>query len=489
MKTMHKWVALLILAACTAWQPAYAQQGYDIGVTVRSFPGKELYLAYYFGDKQYLKDTATAENGVFRFQGTEALPGGMYLVVMPPKNNYFEIVVSGDQQFTLETDTLDFVKSMKVKGSEENDLFFQDLRYLAAKRAEITALNEQGKSLAPGSPEAAASKEAAGRIDQEVKTYRKEFIARHPDLFYTKVLTSMQEPEIPEPPKDASGKVLDSLFQFKYYRAHYFDHLDFADDRMLRTPIMYNKVSTFLERLTHPHPDSLCKAIDYIAAKSRANDEVYQFFVSNLLNKYANSKIMGHDAVYVCMVERYYMNGQAWWADSALVAKMTEEAYRRSPTLLGRPAPNFRAQDPSGAYQSVNGVQAEYLALYFWDYDCGHCKTITPKLAEAFKQYQGKNVKLIAVSINGDVEVWKKKIAEYGLDQPHIINVQDHARRSGFDGMYDIRSTPRLFLLDKEKKIMAKQIDPDQLQEILNPKLGLPVPEKKAGSGEETEEE
>ncbi|MFK7971817.1 MAG: TlpA family protein disulfide reductase, partial [Bacteroidia bacterium] len=76
-------------------------------------------------------------------------------------------------------------------------------------------------------------------------------------------------------------------------------------------------------------------------------------------------------------------------------------------------------------------------------------------------------VTLVTVSINGDLEVWKEKLGEYGFDK-HGLNLQDHARATGFDDKYDLSSTPRLFILDKDKKILAKQIAYDQMEEILD---------------------
>ncbi|MDX2248269.1 MAG: thioredoxin-like domain-containing protein [Bacteroidia bacterium] len=461
---------------CLASAQVFSQGGYKIEVTVSGFSGKEAYLAYYYGDKQYIKDTAAVQNGSFVFAGEEMLDGGIYLIVFPPKNNYFEVILDKDQKFKLVTDTLDYVQNMKVTGSDENDYFYRDIQFLGGKRIRANEINEKLKNAGLPAEEDKKLRDELSAIDGEVKAFRKKFMDEHPELFYVKVLASMQEPVIPESPKDENGKALDSLFAYKYYRAHYFDHIDFTDDRMLRTPIFHNKIEQYMERLIPKHPDSINAALDRLIDRSRGNDDVFQYLVVNQLNKYAGSKIMGMDAVYVHLVEKYYMSGEAWWTDEETLKKMEERALALSPNLVGRPAPNFRVQDAAGNYRDLYGVEAEYTLLYFWDYDCGHCKKITPKLAEAYKRYKDHDVALFAVSINGDVEVWKKKIQEYGLS--NAINVQDHYRQSGFDKMYDIRSTPRLFILDENKKIIAKQIAVSQMEEILSRELGLPVPEK-----------
>ena len=174
---------------------------------------------------------------------------------------------------------------------------------------------------------------------------------------------------------------------------------------------------------------------------------------------------MGMDGVYVHMVEQYYMSGKAFWTDEEQVQKMEERAMALTPTLIGRQAPNFKGQDVQEQFIALHDINTKYTVLYFWDYDCGHCKKVTPQLMELYANKLDKEkVTLFSVSINGSIDIWKEKLEEYKVVG---IATQDHYRRSGFDQMYDIRSTQRIFLLDEEKNIVAKQISVEQLEELL----------------------
>ncbi|MEM7369384.1 MAG: DUF5106 domain-containing protein [Bacteroidota bacterium] len=473
---------LLILASLgmvLTFSFSHAQTGYKIDIKIDGFTESQAFLAYYYGDKQYIKDTVPVTNGQFSFEGEEGLDGGIYLVVLPPDNQYFEIIVDQDQEFSLQTVQSDLVGNMNVSGSDDNQIFYSDIQFLAKKRKEVDAIRTKIEALPANSPQKKELEEQYAGVNGAVQAYRATLINDHPDRLYTKVIQSMQEPQVPEAPKDENGKALDSLFAYKYYKKHFFDHIDFSDVRLLRTPVMFNKVNQYLEKLTYKIPDSLVVSIDQVVEKARSNDDVFQFFVVNLLNKYANSKVMGMDAVYVHMVEKYYMSGDAWWSDSATVAKMTERALAISPTLINRKAPNFYAPDAQNRTHYLHKVPGSYTVLYFWDIDCGHCKKVTPKLSESFARYKDHDVTLFTVSINGGQEEWGKRLDEYKLsDHKQAIHTHDPYRKSGFDGMYDLRSTPRLFLLDADKKIMAKQISVEQMDEILSRELGLPVPEK-----------
>ncbi len=472
MNMYARYIGLIILSiafnGCQAQEKAEKVKeviapGYKIDITVNNFAGARVTLANYFGEKPYKADSATVENGHFVFEGEEALPQGMYLVVLPPKSTYFEIIVGEDQHFSLQTDTLNFVSNMKVEGSEENEVFYKDLVYLADQRAKVNEIQEELKTVEKDSDRYKELVESRNQVNTEVMTYREELMNSKPDHLYPKMLRTMKEPTVPPAPDGA-----DSLYAFHYYRAHFFDNVDLNDQRLLRTPILHQKIDTYIERLTYKHPDSINKSIDYIIGQTQ-DTLIFRYLVQTFLNKYAASKIMGMDAVYVHMVEHYYMKGLAYWSDQENLEKMTERALSISPTLIGRKAPGFSMQDMNGKMVSLHDIKAKYTILYFWDYDCGHCKKVTPQLAEAYKKYIDKDVQLVTVSINGAIDIWKEKVAEYGIKG---IPLADPYRKSGFDAKYDIRSTPRLFLLDEDKIIKAKHITVEQMEELLDRLLG-----------------
>ncbi|MEM9719860.1 MAG: redoxin domain-containing protein [Bacteroidota bacterium] len=457
-------------------QSLMAQEGHKIEVKIEGFDQKEAYLAYYYWDKQYIQDTASVTDGKFTFEGPDLLDQGVYMVVLPPSNTYFEVLIGEDQEFKITTDTVDLAGNIVVEESEENILFYQNIHLLAEKRKEVGALKEQ---LANPDLDEAKKKElnqAIQAINTEVAEGRSKIMEGEEAPLYGALLRAMREPQIPEAPKNENDAV-DSTFAFRYYKSHFFDHLPLNDYRLAKTPVYYNKIKTYLDKLTYQQPDSIIASIDNLVERARGNPDAFQTVVGNLLNQYAGSKIMGMDAVYVHMVETYYLTGEAFWADPEQVKKMEERALAISPTLIGRKAPNLTMKDSLGQYQTLYNIKGEYTLLYFWDYDCGHCQKETPKLAKAHKKWADKGVALYTVSINGSLDKWRESIRKYGLSD---VNVQDHERKTGFDSVYDIRSTPRLFILDKDKIIKAKHISVEQLDEILPVLMDIEEEESKS---------
>ncbi|MEM7655837.1 MAG: DUF5106 domain-containing protein [Bacteroidota bacterium] len=451
------------------------EPGYEI--TLNLAGGSDtVFLAYYQGDKQFLKDTALNNNGTYTFQREESLDGGMYLMVIPPSNRFFDLVIAGDQYFTITTDTADFAGKMEIEGSEENEIFYEHVAYLGDMRTKATELQNQMKGLADGDAQKEAITEELTELNETVMAERKGLMAKYPGKLAPVILTGTDVPEVPDAPEGAPED-----WAFRYYRAHYFDKLDLSDDRLTRTPIMKPKVDEFLDKLTLQDPDTVIAAVDEIIETARPNDEAFKYYVSYLLNKYAEkaNKIMGMDAVYLHIVEKYYASNQAWWIDPDALEKIITKAEELSPIIIGRPGQDFTVTDMNGIQQSVYGVDADWLILYFWDYDCGRCKKVTPELASVFPAYRDKGVQLFTVNINGSEDVWKSKLAEYGLDEAGGIHTSDAYRRSGFDAKYNINSTPKLFILDKDKVIRYKWIGVDQLKEILDRELN---PDKEEGN-------
>jgi thiol-disulfide isomerase/thioredoxin len=446
---------------------AYAQKqttGYEIKVKFLNYKDTLAFLGNYYGDKQYLKDTTRIDkNGMAVFKGKEKLPGGMYLIVTPDKK-YFEVIIDKEQNFYMEADSSDFIGTMKIKGSEENALFYEYLRTGVKLQKEMMALN---KSLAEKKTKADSLivYDKIKEINKELEDYRDQFVKAHPGIFLTKLFAAIPEPTIPEAPLLPNGRK-DSLYPYQYFKNHFFDNVDLSDDRLLRSPIFHQKISRFFNNVVVQIPDSIAKETDRIIAMTKGNPETFKYLVWWLTYTYETSKIMGMDAVFVHMVEKYYMTKQVTWVDSAQMAKIIDRAKKIAPNMLGNKAPQLKMRDMYLNSISMDEIKSPYLVLVFWDPTCGHCKKEIPKLDSLYKKsLKSKGVEVFAINLEGDQKVWMDFVNEHDL---RWINVWDPYNESDFRKKYDIYSTPVIYLLDKERKIVAKRIGVEQLGDVID---------------------
>lgn len=460
----------LALALLTTAAFAGNPEGYNMKFIVKGLkPSATCQLARYYGDKQYIMDSAKVnDKGEVIFKGTEKWQQGVFLFVPPGKGKYFDFIMDAGQNFTLETDTTDFIGAMKVKGSDENKFFSEYQIYMAGKQKQMEPLQASYKRLKDTKKDSAKIVlDKINTVNKEVKAYKDEFIKAHPGTFVAKLFKAMDEPEIPEAPLLPNGKK-DTTFAYHYFKTHYFDNFDLTDDRLLFSPLFHNKIKYYMDKLTPQIPDSISVSADYLIEKARPSKEVFKYLVYWLTYTYESSKIMGMDAVFVHMVDKYYVTKQAYWLDSTQEYKIVKRGAELKPILLGKQAPQIIMPDSTGKYIQLYDVKAKYTIVVFWDHGCGHCKKEIPKLLDLYdKKLKARGVQVYAVETEDNPAEWKKFIRDYKLDWINVQELDDY-KRAVTKKIYDIYSTPVIYLLDENKVIRAKRIDSDQLEGLID---------------------
>jgi thiol-disulfide isomerase/thioredoxin len=469
MKKIQFLSLVTMLTALTLGLHAEGNKGYDIKINIKSLANTKMILAFYYGDKQYVKDTAFFDkNGVCTLKADTVLPGGIYLAVFPTLNNkYFEFIIS-EPRFSITTDTSDLAGKLEVKGSVENEVFYKDMHFLTLKRKESEMYSAQLKA-AKDEKEKEAAKDKLKKLDEEVKAERLDIINKNPNLLYSKVILGMKPVDVGDPPKDAVGRLIDSNWAWRSYKRQYWNSFDLKDDRLIRTPIFHGKLKEYYGRTLIQIPDSLIVEGDLLLRKMNPKSEIFKYTLVYMLNEMANSKVMGFDAVYVHLVKEYYSKGYATWVDSTQLYKINERGRILDPLLLGRKAKNIALADTTlKNIHSLYDIPNKYTVLCFWDPDCSHCKKEIPKLAEVYHKLKAQkiDVAVYAPSIMSieEMKKWTDFIKANNLDW---INVADPYHQNNFRFDWDIQSTPQIYILDKDKNIKAKRIGADQVEDFI----------------------
>lgn len=463
---------LLILNALLYSLIGYAQSAYKIEVEIKDAQAPEIYLAYHFGSKQYITDTATMVGpGKYIFEGEEALKGGIYLVAMPPTNRYFELLITPEEQnLSIQTDTVSYGLGMQIEGSTENSIFYEYISHLADQRKKAQEMQMEMQNPEATDEQVEAFEKQLMDLNNAIKDYQSSLIEQHDGKFVAALIKANQEITIPEVPEGA-----DPNFRLYYYRDRYFDNIDFDNELMLRTPVLEKKMKDYLDRLVVKAPDSIIAGVDHILEMAYAgeNEEVTKFAVSVLLNEYANSKIMGMDAIYVHIAQKYYGSSQKTpWVEAEQRKKIIDNANRLAPILIGKTAPDFTIPQLDGKRISLHNTKAKYTILYFWDPDCGTCTKTSKKLVEVYDKYKAHGVEIFGVCNKAGDELGKcaEKVAKTGIKW---INTADLDGSSQVHAKYYVTSNPLIFVLDENKIIRFKRLDAEQLVMVLDRELGL----------------
>jgi len=449
---------LLVCISILSLQSTKAQ--YQINVKVEDFPGDEAFLSYYYGKGQFYKDTAQVNaKGEFIFSGEDTLEHGMYSILYKNKK-VFDFLLDA-QELSFETDTSQLVVNMKVKGGEENEIFYDYLKFLSLKNREMDKLKKEMKAFGPASEEYKSMQSEMEGINQEVLDFIAKLHEEHANSFTSNFIYALEYPRVPEAPEDA-----DSTFGYKYFKAHFFDNFAFDDERLLRTSTFNEKTEYYLEKLTRQDADSLIEAVDLILNKVKDNPTLYKYTLSHLTSKYERSQVMGMDAVFVHLAKNYFMKVKPEWFGKKSMEKLTERANALEPLLIGKKAPNIIVKDTGmKKFIQLYEVESKYTVIYIWSPDCSHCKKSTPKLKKVYDRFKDQGVEVFAVSSEYENEGWIKFIEKHDLDW---INGSDGGDfKSNFRSLYDVYSTPQTYLLDEDKIILAKKMSVESLEQMI----------------------
>ncbi len=436
-------------------------------------PGDTVYIADHYLDGKYLRDTTVVDKkGVANFTGTQKLQRGMYLFVFPKMADYFEFIMDDDQDFAVTSEIPfgeeSFMAKLKIEGSEENTAFMIFKSETMQMSIDLNKLEEQSKTdTLPEQKKAIDKKKRA--IYELRENYNKNYIKKYPSHLLSRFLYAMDDVEVSEEMPLLPDGTRDSAAPARNYKLHYWDHVDFNEDGLVRMPynIMKQKLSFYFDKLVWPEVDSLIKECDMLIEKSKNSVDLEQFIITTLLRRFEASNIMGQDAVAVHIAMNTYCNNRCWWTDSATVANVCSLAVKKSPTLIGKFAPPVELLTQDSVWVNTANIQAPYTIMIFWDPTCGHCREVMPKLAKIYENNKSKGWKVIALSSSDKKAEWIKYLQEHPEMSgfTHLLRgyVKDDFWANQLSA-YFIYASPTIFVLDKSKKILANRIDVEKIE-------------------------
>ncbi|MCT4602021.1 MAG: redoxin domain-containing protein [Marinifilum sp.] len=472
MKRIFK--SLCVLIICTFTLTNLNAQKYNISVQLLNCSDSTAYLAHYFDGRIFADDTTKLANGKGSFSKDKILDQGIYVIYLPSQK-YFDLLIGEDQEFSISADPNDFIGSISISGSIETNGFHDFQKFMKSQNEKSKGIQEAFKK-ATSETEKEKIKEKFKNTDLEVRAYIEKLSTKFPEnSFVQKFAQFTLSPKIPDfkneiPVNTPDREKVIQRKSYLYNKDHYFDHVNLTDSRYLRTPILKKKLDFFYEQILVQSPDTIVKESVKIIEQARPDSIFFQYLTQYALNYAVKSKVMGMDAAFVSLAKKYYLSGQANWADSTLMANIRERVIKTQFNLLGMKSQDLLMQTPEGEYVRLHEVEAPYTVLYFWEPDCGHCKKVTPRLkTEILDQYREKGLEVFAVCTQDQKEMWENAIHDYDIYD--FINCYDPQFQTNFRIFYDVYSTPTMYLLDKDKKIIAKRLDIDNLKVFLNNEL------------------
>jgi thiol-disulfide isomerase/thioredoxin len=248
---------------------------------------------------------------------------------------------------------------------------------------------------------------------------------------------------------------------------HYWDNFDFRDTVALQHPeIGEQAVVDFIAGL-HRFPDTVsARAVKHMLSKAKPYPTSFNYFTMQYAHYlYDPNSPMRNDAYYQPVLE--------FLLDSCALDKADECRYSSLLKLVkmnsaGNAAPDFDFQLPGGNRGSLYGINAPFTLLFFYEPGCPHCEAAiddlqtTPALQQVVAT--GK-LTVLAIYAMGDRKIWKAYQSRIPVGW---TNGLDRNKQVLTKGLYEIRASPTLYLLDNDKVVLLKDTDLRQVASFLN---------------------
>lgn len=473
-KEMRKKLVLgLALMAAVVWPGAAGAKKpqYRISFTIKGGRDTVMYMGHYFARGNEVVDTARVDSkGRFLFESEdEALEPGLYFFANPA-GTYVEFVVYHEKPFfTFETQNPDWTSNMKVKGSQQNQFFFDFHRVDRAVTDDLDTNSLLMDSVS-------FDKYRRARL-LSLDSVKQTLIDKNPEMFLSKMMVATKD--IYPPIVDEKGDSLTLDQRREYYLVHYFDNLLQAPDAIIRTPkrVFYDRVMAYFDQcLKYALPETLIHYTDLYLDRVMSSPKLFQWSLITLTQKYLQSNVMVYDEVYVHLVQKYWASDANTWSTPSSIETELARANKWERLLVGREAPELIMYDTLRVPHSLHSMPNRWKLLIFWSPGCGHCQHIIPEAYKIYLKYRDQyDLGVYSVLSEPDDKTrkeWKEFIAKHEMNSPTWLHIDGGEANVDWHEVYDITSTPQIYLLDENNIIQAKKLSDANLENVIKALCG-----------------
>ena len=456
----HRRTYLLLLIAVGALallSPANAKaQQYNMVFKLAGATDTVAYIARHYCDELQVLDSARLDkDGAYHFVGRRNWPRGIYAFVGQKRDKAIgDFTIDGSQKFTITADAKLSPASVKVSGSYANEQMFSYLATIQEARRQSDEIKKRKND--PATREAALADEEA--LDKRMHEY--DSTARHPKkpVLFFDLVNATENPRVPD---EVENKPY-------YYRAHYWDGIEFSDHSLRYTPQFFNKVNYFFFGvLFHADADTICRSLDALMERTGGDTAMMRYILEFITPRYyrSSAKKVGWDAVWCHIAERYYLANKCPWATEGTLHNMRYNLNRIKKSLIGAPgaelwmADTNQSDDPKD-WISSHRFPEKYVILWFWDPDCHHCQEQTAELKtlyDSLKTAPDRRFEVYAVGYESDVNKWKRYVRQHQLP---FVNVGGTNVNIDYQEAYNVNSAPTMIILNERREIIMNKLLP-----------------------------
>jgi len=422
-----------------------------------SVPDWKIYLSTVFGEKVRTVDsTLSDKDGQFSFQMRPGAPVGLYRITWV-KDKFVDLLWNNEniRFYTRSDNPFD---SLRILSSDENAIYYYYLKLERTTQQKLDLLmpiidfypEKDGFY-----PEAVREFESA---QKDLIKVQDSLAAVHPSSFALRIIKNQSTPFL--------SSSLSKDERINFLKLHFFDNVNFQDTLLLNSNAWANKAISYLSLYGNSKLDQkqleaeFIKAVTVMLSAAAVNPEIYKFILDYVVGGFDKYHF---DGVITYIADNFQDPFSC--EDQARKTALQKKLDNFKKISIGKIAPEIEVPDSIGKMIRLSAIQSEYTLVIFWSSECGHCVEMMPRVKQFYDSQKPRRVEVLAVSIDTSKTEWTSFLREEKLNWINVSELKGFNSKSTDD--YNIFATPTMFLLDREKKILAKPISYRELEQAL----------------------
>ncbi len=457
---LSRGILLILLFLTYTGHTAEAQTGIIIKGNITNIPpdaSNIIYLYSYYGSD--LSEEASAsvnEQGDFKFEIKDTVQQGLYKIGLD-QTNAASIILSGEEEVSVKADYGQLkADRITVTNSRENEAYralLNEWKRLANKMAGLSIEKSRISVVNPFYVQ--KTKDIDNRMRSIIHEHNVHLLyikETYQDTFMAEVLINLSLlPQLTDHPDLKDSYDNERAFMHDYF----FEHIDFDEVRMIHTPFLVKKYFGYLDKYTHHTPEGFKDSVDLMLTKAEANSAVREFtleFLIDIFNKKGLSKLADY-------VVDNYVEG----CSNPLAERTVEKIENIKRLRVGEIAPEIISKDTDGKTIALSTlIGKKVLMVYFWASWCEGCEAENPNIVRLYNKFKDRGLGIYAVALDSDKAEWLKAIKKHRFTWTNVSDLREW--ESEAVKTYNVNGTPAIYLLDKEGRIMDKNLRGKELE-------------------------